>query len=358
MINSHIAPQQFQRCILKWFKQYGRKNLPWQQEKSPYHVWLSEIMLQQTQVSTVIPYFNRFIERFPKLLTLAQADLDEVLSLWSGLGYYARGRNLHRCAQTISKEYAGKFPSDLAQLQNLPGIGRSTAAAILALGFNQRAAILDGNVKRVLSRFHAISGWPGLSAINNKLWSLAEYYTPIHQIAAYTQAMMDLGALICKRSQPKCAQCPLQMHCLAYTKENPIKFPSPKPNKKLATRSLQMLLLINDQQEILLEKRPPTGIWGGLWSLPECPISEDAKNFSKKHYYCDSEKASKQMPIRHAFSHFHLEIQPVLIYVKKWQPPLMESNRIVWYKVQQLHEKGLAAPVKKLINQLNKTLSL
>jgi A/G-specific adenine glycosylase len=353
-----ISPQQFQQCVLDWFKIYGRKHLPWQQNKSPYQVWLSEIMLQQTQVTTVIPYFTRFIKRFPTLSSLAQADLDEVLSHWAGLGYYARGRNLHRCAQIIEKKYGGKFPQHLAQLQNLPGIGRSSAGAILSLGFAQAAPILDGNVKRLLSRFHAIADWPGTNETNKKLWTLAECYTPSKQITNYTQAMMDLGALICTRHNPKCKQCPLQSHCLAYRTENPASFPSPKPSKKLPVRYLQMLLLVNAQQEILLEKRPPLGIWGGLWSLPECPVSENAKKFSKKYYYCDTDKPSKQTCIRHTFSHFHLEMQPVLMLVKAWHPPLMESNRIVWYNVQQLEKKGLAAPVKKLIQQLPKTLLL
>jgi A/G-specific adenine glycosylase len=352
-----LTPKKFQQCVLAWFARHGRKNLPWQQNKSPYSIWLSEIMLQQTQVVTVIPYFKHFIERFPTLSSLAHTELDEVLSFWSGLGYYARGRHLHRCAQIIAKEYAGSFPQDLKQLQKLPGIGRSTAGAILSLGFNQPAPILDGNVKRVLTRLHGISGWPGSSAIKQKLWFLAEYYTPKQQNAAsYTQAMMDLGALICTRKQAKCDQCPLKTYCLAYTTANPEHFPSPKPAKKLPVRHLQMLLLLNKQQEILLEKRPPTGIWGGLWSLPECSWDENPKLFCKKYYYCETEKSYPQTRIRHTFSHFHLEIQPILLWVKKWQPPLMDSNRIVWYNVEKLHAKGLAAPVKKLIKQLHETL--
>lgn len=339
---------------------HGRKNLPWQQKKSPYHVWLSEIMLQQTQVTTVIPYFQRFIKQFPNLSSLAAAHLDEVLNLWAGLGYYARGRNLHRCAQMIEQEYAGEFPQNLIQLQSLPGIGRSTAGAILSLGFDHAAAILDSNVKRVLTRFHAIAGWPELSTVNKKLWELAELYTPTQQTetAAYTQAMMDLGALVCTRTQPKCDQCPLQTHCLAYNTGNTAYFPSPKPSKKLPIRSIQMLILVNQQQEILLEKRPPTGIWGGLWSLPECPSNADAKNFSKKYYYCETETVRQATQIRHTFSHFHLDIQAVVMQVNKWQPPLMESDRIVWYNIQQLQKKGLATPVKKLIQQLNNTIIL
>ncbi len=346
-----LSPKQFQQRMLDWFEVHGRKDLPWQQEKSPYHVWLSEIMLQQTQVTTVIPYFTRFIKRFPQLSSLANADLDEVLRYWAGLGYYARGRNLHRCAQIIEKEYGGKLPQQLHQLQKLPGIGRSTAGAILSLGFAQAAPILDGNVRRVLTRFHAIVGWPGTASIHKKLWKLAERYTPSTQIANYTQAIMDLGALVCTRSRPKCEQCPLQSHCLAYHRNNFVDFPSQKPTQALPRRSLQMLILINAKREILLEKRPPCGIWGGLWSLPECPIHEDAKIFSKKYYYCETGEPSKQAILQHTFSHFHLAIQPVRMLVTAWYPPLMESDRTVWYNEKWSEKKGLAAPVKKIVNQ-------
>ena len=347
-----LSAKQFQQKMLSWFTCAGRKHLPWQQTKSPYTIWLSEIMLQQTQVATVIPYFQRFIQHFPTLSSLAKADIDEVIMLWSGLGYYARARNLHHCAQTIEKEYSGKFPQDLLLLQNLPGIGRSTAGAILALAFGQPASILDGNVKRVLTRFHAITGWPGLSKVSKQLWALAEHYTPKNKhISHYTQAMMDLGALVCTRSQPKCTQCPLQNHCKAFTANNIADYPSPKPRKTIPCRTIKMIILINEHQEILLEKRPPMGIWGGLWSLPECSITENVKNFCKKYYYCEIKNPVKKYPLlKHLFSHFQLEIRPVLIHVKHWHPPLMESDRIVWYNRQQLASRGLAAPVKKLLS--------
>ncbi|WP_084028692.1 A/G-specific adenine glycosylase [Candidatus Rickettsiella isopodorum] len=349
-----LTAKQFQQKMLAWFSRSGRKHLPWQQTKSPYSIWLSEIMLQQTQVVTVIPYFQRFIQHFPTLSSLAKADIDEVIRLWSGLGYYARARNLHRCAQIIEKEYSGKFPQDLLLLQNLPGIGRSTAGAILALAFNLPAAILDGNVKRVLTRFHTLSGWSGLSKVNKQLWALAELYTPKNKhIRHYTQAMMDLGALVCTRTQPKCTECPLQSHCKAYTEKSTTNYPSPKPRKANPYRAITMVILVNEHQEILLEKRPPSGIWGGLWSLPECSITEKVKNFCKKHYHCEIEKPIKKYPfLKHTFSHFQLEIRPVLIQVKHWHPPLMESNRIVWYNRQQLALRGLAAPVKKLLSQI------
>lgn len=350
-----LSAKQFQQKILDWFTNFGRKDLPWQQTQSPYPIWLSEIMLQQTQVATVIPYFQRFIERFPTLSSLANADIDEVIQLWSGLGYYARARNLHRCAQIIEEEYLGKFPKDLMLLQKLPGIGRSTAGALLALAFSQPASILDGNVKRVLTRFHTITGWPGLSQINKQLWTLAEHYSPNNpSIRPYTQAMMDLGALVCTRSQPKCPECPLQNHCKAYTEQSTNKYPSPKPRKTIPLRTIKLLILVNKHQEILLEKRPPIGIWGGLWSLPECSLTENMKNFCKKNYHCEIENPIKKYALfKHTFSHFQLEIRPVLILVKDWHPPLMESERIVWYNRQQLALKGLAAPVKKLLNHLN-----
>lgn len=349
-----LSAKQFQQKMLSWFTCAGRKHLPWQQTKSSYTIWLSEIMLQQTQVATVIPYFQRFIQHFPTLSSLAKADIDEVIMLWSGLGYYARARNLHHCAQIIEKEYSGKFPQDLLLLQNLPGIGRSTAGAILALAFGQPASILDGNVKRVLTRFHAITGWSGLNKVSKQLWDLAEHYTPKNKhISHYTQAMMDLGALVCTRSQPKCTQCPLQNHCKAFTANSIANYPSPKPRKTIPCRTIKMVILVNEHQEILLEKRPPIGIWGGLWSLPECSITENVKNFCKKYYYCEIKNPVKKYPLlKHIFSHFQLEIRPVLIHVKHWHPPLMESDRIVWYNRQQLASRGLAAPVKKLLSHI------
>lgn len=350
-----LSAKQFQQKILDWFKHFGRKHLPWQQTNSPYFIWLSEIMLQQTQVATVIPYYQRFIKSFPTLSSLAKADIDEVIQLWSGLGYYARARNLHRCAQTVVNEYSGKFPKDLQLLEKLPGIGRSTAGAICALAFGQPASILDGNVKRVLTRFHALTGWSGLSKVNKQLWALAEHYIPKNKsIGQYTQAMMDLGALVCTRAQPKCTQCPLQNHCKAYTENSISQYPSPKPRKALPIRTTKMLILVNKHKEILLEKRPPIGIWGGLWSLPECSLTENMKNFCKKHYFCEIENPIKHYTfLKHSFSHFQLEIRPVLIQVKYWHPPVMESERIVWYNRQQLALKGLAAPVKKLLNHVN-----
>lgn len=339
-----MTPKQFQTAVLKWFDKHGRRDLPWQKSHAPYRVWLSEIMLQQTQVKTVIPYFQKFIKKFPHVKSLANANIDDVLTLWSGLGYYARARNLHKTAQIIQQEFHGRFPIDVATLQTLPGIGRSTAGAIVALSKNQRAPILDGNVKRVLARFHAEN--------SKDLWELAEKYTPEKRVADYTQVMMDLGALICTRTKPKCALCPLQKHCAGYLSGNPTAYPAKTTSKKIPTRATHMLILRNDQGEILLEKRPPIGIWGGLWSLPECVADQDIKQFCKKQHHCDIKNLQKWPKLRHTFSHFHLDITPVLIHIKKWSPPAMESPNTVWYNVATLDDKGLAAPVKKLLIQL------
>lgn len=342
----------FNRRILAWFDRHGRKNLPWQKPRTPYRVWLSEIMLQQTQVQTVIAYFQRFIKRFPTVKALASAEIDEVLALWSGLGYYARARNLYRCAQLIMSEHQGKFPSDLTALQALPGIGRSTAGAIITLGFKQPAPILDGNVKRVLCRFHAIAGWPGLPAIAQRLWEWAEKYLPRTRNDDYTQALMDLGALVCTRSQPQCTLCPLRSHCLAYAQGNPTNYPHNKPRKTLPVRAINLLLLCNKDGAILLEKRPATGIWGGLWSLPETTLADNLSHYCVKSYHCKVGAAQIWPSFRHTFTHFHLDITPIMLRVISWRPPLMDSTAIVWYNIAQAEKKGLAAPVKKLLLQL------
>lgn len=287
------------KSVLNWFESHGRKNLPWQKNITPYRVWLSEIMLQQTQVTTVIPYFERFIKQFPTLKKLALANEDTVLHLWTGLGYYSRARNLLKTAKIIQKEFQSKFPTDLTTLQQLPGIGRSTAGAILALSMHQQATILDGNVKRVLSRVFALNAWQH----EKKLWAIAEALTPKKNIAAYTQAMMDLGAMICTRTKPKCTICPLQKQCIAYRHEQQTEFPGKKPKKTLPIRQIQLLLLYDNQGKILLEKRPAKGIWGGLWSLPEYN-HVDIKHFCEKTYHCEIKSLKKQPPFRHTFRTF------------------------------------------------------
>jgi A/G-specific adenine glycosylase len=343
-----MSPSAFQRNILTWFDQHGRKNLPWQQDRTPYRVWLSETMLQQTQVATVIPYFNAFTEKFPDITSLANAPVDDVLHLWSGLGYYARARNLHKTAQLIAER--GHFPDTLDELIALPGIGQSTAGAILSIAFNKSHPILDGNVKRVLARFRAVSGWPGNSAINKELWAISAKLTPIDRVADYTQAMMDLGATVCTRGKPACTACPLNADCLARLADKVSAFPTPKPAKILPVKQLTLLILSNADKRILLEKRPPTGIWGGLWSLPEFDSIEAA------HDWC----LSRNIPItdqqtlatrRHTFSHYHLDYTPLLIQSDNPINFVMEANQTVWYKTGHINRLGLAAPIKLLLQQ-------
>ena len=343
-----MNPSAFQQNILTWFDQYGRKDLPWQKDLSSYRVWLSETMLQQTQVATVIPYFNTFIENFPDITSLANAPVDEVLHLWSGLGYYARARNLHKTAQLIAER--GSFPDTLDGLIELPGIGLSTAGAILSIAFNKSHPILDGNVKRVLTRFNAVSGWPGNSAINKELWTISAKLTPIDRVADYTQAMMDLGATLCTRSKPACGDCPLNSGCLARRNNNVSAYPTPKPAKILPVKQLVFLLLSNADNRILLEKRPPTGIWGGLWSFPEFD------SIAAAHDWC----LIKNIPIvdqqtlatrRHTFSHYHLDYTQLLVQTNNPSNFVMEANQTVWYKADQVNKLGLAAPIKLLLQQ-------
>jgi len=342
--------QQFSTRVLKWFDKHGRKHLPWQQQITPYRVWLSEIMLQQTQVTTVIPYFERFIARFPTVKSLAAAPIDEVLHLWTGLGYYARARNLHRCAQTIVTQYAGEFPSTVTELSELTGIGRSTAGAIVSIAFQKPAAILDGNVKRVLARYHGIDGWPGQTDTLNQLWDIAEEYTPKKRNNDYTQAMMDMGATLCTRSKPKCEACPLREGCVAYAQGNPTAYPGKKPKKNLPEKSVQLIMLRNPAGDILLQQRPAQGIWGGLWSFPELPLDEDALAYAQQH---KGKVISHEYwnSYRHTFSHYHLDIHPALIQLANSPRTIGEANTH-WYNPHQPDELGLAAPVKKLLEKL------
>lgn len=336
--------------VLKWFDKHGRKHLPWQQDINAYRVWLSEIMLQQTQVTTVIPYFERFIARFPTVKALAAAPIDEVLHLWTGLGYYARARNLHKCAQMVVKNYGGEFPATVDELAALPGIGRSTAGAIASIAYQKRAAILDGNVKRVLARYHAVEGWPGQSDVVSRLWEIAEEYTPKSRANHYTQAMMDMGATLCTRSKPKCEICPLREGCIAYAQGNPQDYPGKKAKKALPEKAVQLLMLRNPAGDLLLQQRPAQGIWGGLWSFPELAIDADASEYAAdffgkviEHEVWDS--------YRHTFSHYHLDITPVLIQLAK-TPQAIGEAATHWYNPHQPDALGLAAPVKKLLEKL------
>lgn len=342
----------FSQHLLNWYTKHGRHDLPWQQDRTCYRVWISEIMLQQTQVATVIPYFERFMDRFPDVRTLADASQDDVLHLWTGLGYYARARNLHKAAQKIRDEYHDQFPEDYEAVLDLPGIGRSTAGAILAQALGQRHVILDGNVKRVLTRLYAIEGWPGKKTIENQLWERATSLTPETQLTDYTQAIMDLGATVCSR-KPACNLCPVISLCLAHQQGTVTAFPTPKPRKTLPIKATHMLMLQNENGDILLEQRPPSGIWGGLWSLPECSSSEaeNLEQWCQQHLGLLIEQPQIQDVLRHTFSHFHLDITPIISRVKSPANHVMEASNRVWYNTEQPETLGLPSAVLKILNQ-------
>jgi len=348
------AREDFSQHLLAWFDLHGRKHLPWQQQPTPYPIWVSEIMLQQTQVSSVIPYYQRFMSHFPDLESLATAPLDEVLRCWSGLGYYARARNLHKTAGIIQRNFHGRIPDDPATLQSLPGIGRSTAAAILALSTNQRHTILDGNVKRVLCRYHAVPGWPGQTVVSKHLWTLAEQHTPARRVADYTQAIMDLGATLCTRGKPRCADCPLGSDCQARQQDRVSDYPQPRPRRTLPHRSVAMLIL-HDQTSgsVLLEKRPPTGIWGGLWSLPEYPCAsydeQLLRQWCREQFLCEVNIQEHWPLLKHRFTHFQLNIQPLLIRCDGPPTAVMEDDQRLWYNVHQIHRQALATPARRLL---------
>lgn len=340
----------FSQDVLAWFDQHGRKNLPWQKNKSPYKVWVSEIMLQQTQVATVIPYFLRFMAAFPSVHQLANAHIDDVLSHWSGLGYYARARNLHKAAQQLVSDYDGLFPNQPAELQALPGIGRSTAGAIASLGCDQPAPILDGNVKRVLARYFAIAGWPGKANVLNQLWQLSERLTPTVRHADFNQAMMDLGALICTRSSPQCHACPLVSGCIAQQRGQQTAFPGKKPQRSLPTKK-RYFLVIKHQQQVVLQQRPAHGIWGGLWSFPEY---DSLAQVCEAHGVSDDELDCLES-FRHTFSHFHLSCHPIVLRSAKSAPTVNEES-MPWRWIDVGDDEvniGLAAATKKILNQLN-----
>lgn len=344
-----MPPDIFQQRVLDWFDQYGRKDLPWQQVITPYRVWISEIMLQQTQVATVIPYYQRFMERFPTVTSLANAPIDDVLQHWSGLGYYARARNLYKAAQIIVSN-GGHFPDTLETLTDLPGVGRSTAGAILSIALKQSHPILDGNVKRVLTRFHGIHGWSGDAKIIKELWAISTRYTPTKRTADYTQAMMDMGATVCTRTRPICDHCPIQMACYAYRENKVGELPTPKPRKALPIKQRFFLLLEDRDQQILLQKRPPSGIWGGLWSLPEFETLEDLLNWCEEKNYTIRRQQNLASQ-RHTFSHYHLDYNTIIIRTENPKNNVMEANQAVWYKIAQTDTLGLPAPIKKLLQE-------
>ena len=335
---------EFQNRVLAWYDAHGRKDLPWQIGRDPYRVWVSEIMLQQTQVATVIPYFQRFIARFPSVAHLAAADLDEVIGLWAGLGYYARARNLHRAARIILERHEAAFPNTLAELEALPGIGRSTAGAILSLGLGQRAAILDGNVKRVLCRFAGVEGWPAEPAVNRRLWDLSESLTPAERVAEYNQAMMDLGAMVCTRTRPACTACPLTACCQARQMERTDSLPTPRPRREMPVRQCFFLLLCDPAGRVWLETRPPAGIWGGLKCLPEFPSWEALMA------WCLSRRINPDgmMPLprrRHTFSHYHLDFVTVASQADGCGGVAESLGE--WARPDQA--QGLPAPIRSLL---------
>jgi A/G-specific adenine glycosylase len=341
-------PIDFAARVLRWYDDHGRKDLPWQNTVDAYRVWVSEIMLQQTQVRTVIPYFLRFMDRFPDVLTLASADLDEVLQHWSGLGYYARARNLHRTAKMIRDEHDGRFPSDVDTVSALPGIGRSTAGAILALAFGQRHAILDGNVKRVLARHAAVAGWPGKTAVARELWELAETRTPMQRVGDYTQAMMDLGATLCTRSAPACGSCPVNGDCVALAAGEVERFPGRKPKRERPLRETTMVLAVADGA-VYLERRPATGIWGGLWSLPEV---SDVGDWCAQRFDADAVETQSWDTLRHSFSHYDLDIAPVVVRIDAVSSKVADYDDSTWYRPGDEPPGGIAAPVMRLIETL------
>lgn len=341
----------FADALLHWYDRFGRKDLPWQQDPTPYHVWLSEIMLQQTQVSTVIGYYQRFTERFADIHALADAEQDEVLAFWSGLGYYARARNLHKTARIVAGEFNGQLPDTLDGLMALPGIGRSTAGAILTLGFHQCFPILDGNVKRVLARFFALDGWPGNKPVENKLWQYAEDLLPQRRIANYIQAQMDLGATLCTRRKPECSRCPLRAGCRAYALGKPTAYPGKKPGKTIPSRQTHWLVLQNEQGEVLLEQRPQQGIWGGLWSFPEVDAADDLQQYCQQQWQLSIHSQSALTSLQHVFTHFKLEIRPLLLQCTV--SGVADKDRGNWYRIEDTFKLGLPAPVKSFLKSLN-----
>jgi A/G-specific adenine glycosylase len=338
----------FSARLLKWFDHHGRHDLPWQEPRSPYRVWLAEVMLQQTQVATVIPYFKRFLARCPNLASLAAAPTDEVLRLWAGLGYYARARNLHRAAQLIVKEHGGEFPVAVDAVAALPGIGRSTAGAILAQAFGQRHAILDGNVRRVLARHGAVAGWTGAPAVQKQLWTLSERHLPHTRLADYTQAIMDLGATLCTAHAPACGRCPVHEDCLAFQQGRVGEIPAPRPRRERPLRRAHILIIANAEGELLLLRRPPTGIWGGLWSPPVLDQEDDWQTHCRDHLGIEVLEHESLPVLRHSFTHFELELAPLWLSAR----PVMaiaEPSSSAWTNMSALPSLGLPAPVKKLL---------
>lgn len=346
--------ERFSRQLLEWFAVHGRHSLPWQLNPTPYRVWISEVMLQQTQVVTVIPYFERFMQRFPDVEALASSPLDEVLHLWTGLGYYARARNLHACAQMLAARFGGVFPEAIEEMIALPGIGRSTAGAILALSRGQRHPILDGNVKRVLARVFGIAGDPSSKAVLEKLWAQSDACTPSENAAGYTQAIMDLGATVCVRTRPACAKCPMSLQCVAVVEGRHAELPGKKPKRARSSREATLLIAqtgTNGSKAVWVERRPASGLWGGLWSPPQF------KNDSDALLWCRSEFGDATLipralePIDHAFTHFDLRLKPLLIQCER-KSGVRDSADQLWYPLDSPPRIGLPQPINQLFERL------
>ena len=339
----------FSNQVVDWYHLYGRKTLPWQLAKTPYKVWVSEVMLQQTQVVTVIPYFEKFMQSFPDIIALANADEDQVLHNWTGLGYYARARNLHKTAKIVRDKYQGQFPSSLEEVMDLPGIGRSTAGAVLSLSLGQHHPILDGNVKRVLARFFMVEGWYGVKKVENQLWHLSEQLTPKNNVTEFNQAMMDLGASLCSRSRFDCEACPLKTQCGAFNAGMVKEFPHSKPKKAVPKKSCHQLIIKHDDK-VLMEKRPSSGIWGGLFGFFEFNEHSELDTFLAQQGL----KSELEMlaPFTHVFSHFELTINPHILKVQQI-PDVVNDKQLIWYPLDQSIEVGLAAPTKKLVKQMS-----
>ncbi len=343
----------FARKLTDWHRLHGRHDLPWQRTRDPYRIWVSEIMLQQTQVGAVVGYFQRFLDRFPDLKSLALASEDDVLRLWSGLGYYARARNLHKAARTIVVDHNGRFPRSAEAIAGLPGIGRSTAAAIAAFAFGESAAILDGNVKRVLARRFGVGGFPGVAAVEKKLWEIATCLLPPTdgevRIESYTQALMDLGATVCTRGQPSCGKCPLSAECVARGTGRISEFPAPRPKKATPVREATWLVL-RHRKRVLLERRPSSGLWGGLWVFPEY-AGKSLEYHCRAQYSCELARHHVLPGFSHAFTHFRLEIRPVLCEVEI-RGTAAESPGRVWLETGEAIDSAVPVPVRKLLLQI------
>ncbi len=335
----------FSNRLLTWWDKHGRKDLPWQHPRTPYRVWISEIMLQQTQVKTVIPYFNKFIDRFPDIHTLAAASTDDVLAYWSGLGYYARARNLLKAAKYCEESHSGELPKTPEALMALPGIGESTANAIYSQAHNKPAVILDGNVKRVLSRHFAVKGWPGKSSVHKHLWNIAGQLLPPNRGADYSQAIMDLGATVCTRSKPDCRHCPISEDCKAFTSNTVENYPARRPRLKISKKSFQMLILTDKNANVLLERRPPAGIWGGLWALP---ANDNGEPLLQRLGVTDN--GLQQLPtLQHQLTHMQMNITPLIGLTEPTPTGVECSDNQRWFGPHEWPGLGLPKPVRQLL---------